>query len=141
MASDGGVCFEPCVPTARSGVRPAPPDPALDQRAPDGEPTASRARGRLRIVLVDPITEGRSELLAWLAGLDIEVAPFLDPQVAFLFILGRADEVDGVLVNGDDEPQAARLLRRLEMLPVPVPVVTYSSLDPTRPPSLAIAGR
>lgn len=94
----------------------------------------------MRIVLVEPSAPGRMALLAWLGDLGIEVAPFQDPQVAFPFLLGRLDQVEGVLVNGDDEPQTSRLLQRLEMLPAPVAVVTYSSRDPARASAMAIAG-
>ena len=79
-------------------------------------------------------------LVACLRRLGLAVAPFADPHIAFLFLLGRWEDVDEVLVNGDDEPQTSRLLRRLEMLPAPVAVVTYSGRDPERAAALAIAG-
>jgi len=93
----------------------------------------------MRIVLVEPSATERRALSAWLGDLGIEVAPFGDPHVAFLFLLGRLDQVDGVLVNGDDEPRTSRLLARLEML-APVAVVTYSGRDPERLSAIAIAG-
>lgn len=93
----------------------------------------------MRIVLVEPSATARTALQAWLGDLGIEVAPFRDPQIAFLFLLGRLDQVDGVLVNGDDEPQTSRLLQRLEMLPSPVAVVTYSARDPERAAAMAVA--
>lgn len=65
--------------------------------------------------------------------LGIAVASFQDAHTAFLFLLGRLEDVDGVLVNGDDEPQTFRLFRRLEMLPSPVAVVTGTA--PRRPPA------
>jgi hypothetical protein len=98
------------------------------------------SNGRMRVVLVEPSATGRTALVTWLRDLGIEVAPFRDPHVAFLFLLVRLEEVDGVLVNGDDAPQTSRLLRRLEMLPAPVAVVTYSSRDPGRASAMAIAG-
>lgn len=97
-------------------------------------------KGRMRIVLVEASAAGRRALSARLADLGVEVAPFGDPHVAFLFLLGRLDHVDGVLVNGDDEPQTSRLLQRLEMLPAPVAVVKYSGKD-GRASTIAIAGR
>lgn len=68
------------------------------------------------------------------------MAPFGDPHVAFLFFLGRLDQVDGVLVNGDDEPGTSRLLQRLEMLPSQVAVVTYSDRDPEREGAIMVTG-
>lgn len=98
--------------------------------------------GGMRVVLVEPSASGRRSLSAWLSDLGIQVAPFGDPHIAFLFLLGRLDEVDGVLVNGDDQPRGSRLLRRLEMLPAPVAVVTYSGPDVGHAAAtIAIAGR
>lgn len=97
--------------------------------------------GRMRIVLVEPSATGRRALSAWLGDVGIQVAPFGDPHVAFLFLLARLDQVDGVLVNGDDEPRTSRLLQRLEALPEPVAVVTYSGRERGCAARIAVAGR
>jgi hypothetical protein len=96
--------------------------------------------GRMRIILVEPSVAGRTALSARFGDLGIEVAPFGDPHVAFLFHLGRLDQVDGVLVNGDDVVRTSRLLARLEMLAPPIAVVTYSSRDPGRAAAIAVVG-
>lgn len=54
------------------------------------------------------------------------------PRTAFFFLLARVDEVDGVLVNGDEGEWSSWLRRRLEMLSAPLPIVTYSGCNPER---------
>jgi hypothetical protein len=94
----------------------------------------------MKVLLVEPNTSALTALVTHLRRVGIAVAPFQDAHMAFLFLLGRLEDVDGVLVNGDDEPQMSRLLRRLEMLPAPVAVVTYSGRDLEREAATAIAG-
>ena len=117
----------------------------VDGKLPDGGNLRDRLNpfrgtGGMKVVLVEPNASARATLVARLRRLGIAVASFQDAHTAFLFLLGRLEDVDGVLVNGDDEPQTSRLLRRLEILPSPVAVVTYSGRDPERATAMAIAG-
>lgn len=96
--------------------------------------------GRVRIVLVEPSAAGRVMIKARLGDLGIEVLALGDPYIAFLFLLGRMHQVDAVLVNVDDEPRTSRLVQRLEVLPAPIAVVTYSARDPEREAALMVAG-
>jgi hypothetical protein len=86
----------------------------------------------MRVVLVEPDAGARRELVAELQQCGIAVAPFGDPRIAFLFLLGKLDEVDGVLVDDDDAELPAWLRCRLDILPVAPLVVTYSGRHPER---------
>ena len=92
------------------------------------------------MLVIEANAAARAELVEQLRRLGRAVAPFADPHIAFLFLLGRLENVDGVLVNGDAEPRTSRLLRQLEMSPAPVVVVTHSGLHPQRAVAMAIAG-
>lgn len=94
----------------------------------------------MRVLVVEADVSVRADVVDRLLYSGLEVAAFGDPQTAFLFLLGRLEQVDGVLMNADDEPQASRLLRRLEMLGVPIAVVTYSGRDPSHETEMTIAG-
>jgi hypothetical protein len=86
----------------------------------------------MRVVLVDPDLAGRAELVAMLEACGITVAPFADPRSAFLFLLARPEELDGVLVNDDDGEPSHWLRCRVEMLSAPLPVASYSGCHPQR---------
>lgn len=87
---------------------------------------------RMKVLLVEPDGDLRGELAALLQRSEIAVAPFSDPRTAFLFLLARLDELDGVLVNDDEGEWSAWLRRRMEMLPVRLPLASYSGRDPAR---------
>lgn len=90
----------------------------------------------MRVALVEPDAEARRELVALLHGWGLAVAAFADPRMALLFVLGRQSELDGVLVN-DAAGWPSWLRRRLEMLPVALPLLTYSGSHPEREASIA----
>ena len=88
-------------------------------------------RGRMRVVLVEPNPDARREFVELLLRCGVVVAPFADARVAFLFLLGKLEEIDGVLVNEDDD-MPSWLRRRLDLLPAGPPVVAYSGRHPKR---------
>lgn len=114
---------------------------ALRPLAGAEDPLLWGASHQMNVLVIEPNATARAALAARLTDLGIGVASFQDPYVAFLFLVGRLEEVDGVLVNSDDELETSRLLRRLEVLPAPVAVVTYSGRDPERAAVMAAAGR
>lgn len=79
----------------------------------------------MTVVLVDPNVGERGELVASLRQKGFTVAPFSDPGIALLFLLGKLGEVEGVLVS-DEAEWSSDLRERLEVLPVALTVVTYS---------------
>jgi len=95
----------------------------------------------LRIVLVEPDSRERGELASLLQRSGVSVAGFPDARTAFLFLLGRGGEADGVLVNDDDAGRASWLRGRLEMLPESLAVVGYSASQPAREARITTATR
>jgi hypothetical protein len=86
----------------------------------------------MKIILVDPDLSGRTELIAMLQRCGIAVAPFADPRTAFLFLLARLEELDGLLVNDDDGGWSDWLRSRVEILSTELPVLSYSGRHPQR---------
>lgn len=82
----------------------------------------------MKLVLVERNATARSALGTLMRGLGVGVVSFADPNIALLFLLVRLREVDGVVLNEDDEC-ASTLLSRLETLPASPAVVTYSSRE------------
>jgi hypothetical protein len=85
------------------------------------------------VVLVEPDLAGRRALDSLLRHSGVSVASFADPQIAFLFLLARVDEVEEVLVNDDGGAWSDWLRRRLELLyaaSLPPSVESYSALRP-----------
>ena len=83
----------------------------------------------MRVVVYEPGSEARAVLCEQLRDLGCSVAPFRDAQVAFLFLLGRLHEVDGVVVSVDQPRQGRWLIEHLELVRQPLAVVTYSGGD------------
>lgn len=80
----------------------------------------------MNAVLVEHNTAARAMLGELLRGLGVRVVwSFADPEIALHFVLGRLREVKAVVLNADD-PGAAALLRRLEVLPPAVKPIAYS---------------
>jgi hypothetical protein len=91
-------------------------------------------------MVVDADASTRTDVIEQLGAEGIDAASFANPDVAFFFLLGRLDELTGVLVNEDDGSRVPGLLRRLEMLPVPIAVATYSGRDAQRPVTMGVVG-
>lgn len=83
----------------------------------------------MRVVLVDDNATARASLGEELRECGCSVLTFADARLSFLFLLAKLGEIDAVAINVDEAGQGAWLLERLEMLPVPLSVVTYSAND------------
>jgi hypothetical protein len=83
----------------------------------------------MTVVVYEPVREARAALCGQLRDLGHRVAPFTDARVAFLFLLGRLHEVDGVVVNVDAGSRGRWLIERLCLVGQPLAVVTYSEDD------------
>jgi DNA-binding response OmpR family regulator len=79
----------------------------------------------MNVLLVDSNSMLRSEVGSLLRDLGFSVHPFADPHFAFLYLLGKQDEIDAVAVNSDD---GDGFLQRIEVLG-PMAAVTYSDSD------------
>jgi hypothetical protein len=85
----------------------------------------------MKFVVYEPGRETRALLCEHLSTLGFKIAPFGDAQVAFLFLLGRLDEIDGAIVNVGDLG-GPWLMKRLGLLGEPLAVVTYCEADAER---------
>ena len=83
----------------------------------------------MKVVVFEPDGEARVNLRNELTGLGCSVACFGDARMAFLYLLGRLHEVDGVVVNIDEPNRGTWLVRHLEVIPEPLSVVTYSTRE------------
>lgn len=81
----------------------------------------------MKVLLVDPHPNRRCDLVAMLQASGISVSVFTHPRTAFLFLLARLSEVDGVLVNDDEGDWSHWLRTRVELLSAPLPVASYSA--------------
>jgi len=83
----------------------------------------------MKFVVYEPCRETRALLCEHVSTLGFEVAPFGDARVAFLFLLGRLDEIDGAIVNVGDLGKGRWLMECVELLEEPLAVVTYAEVD------------
>lgn len=86
----------------------------------------------MKVALVDADPFVRREIVEVLQVHGVSVASFSDPHTAFLFVLGRLHELDGVLVNDDCGRWSPWLRARVELLSTPLPVASYSGQHPER---------
>ncbi len=79
----------------------------------------------MNVVLIDSDADVRFAMRGLLEACGLNVLPFADAHFAFLYLLGRVEEIDTVIVN---EEVANAVLRRLRALG-PVAMATYSDRD------------
>jgi len=92
----------------------------------------------MRLVVVDGSPTGRGEIVDLLEVDGASVVAFSEPRTAFLFVLSKLHELDGIVVNDDEGEWSSWLRARLACLETPIPVAAYSSRDPFWVPTVGV---
>jgi hypothetical protein len=94
----------------------------------------------MRLVVVDRSPTGRREIVDLLELDGASVMAFSEPRTAFLFVLSKLHELDGIVVNDDEGVWSSWLRARLAYLETPIPVAAYSSRNPFWVPTVSVGG-